>query len=103
MNPADAVARYQYDGTQPSVQQSDMQNNTQEAINILFVQQIVGVSQLSNQSYDEEDIQDLAAFLRTLTDPCVKDRQCLLPWLVDSDIDPDGLRIEAVDINLQPL
>ncbi|MEZ8083039.1 methylamine utilization protein MauG [Enterovibrio norvegicus] len=103
MNPTVAIARYQYDGTQPSVQQSDMQNNSQEAINILFVQQIVGVSKLNNHAYNEEDIQDLAAFLRTLTDPCVKDRQCMAPWLVDNDIDPDGLRIEAVDINLQPL
>ena len=41
---------------------------------------------------------DLVEFLKTLTDPCVKDRDCLAPWIPDaSDTNPDGLRLNAID------
>ncbi|MEZ5534013.1 MAG: cytochrome c peroxidase [Thiolinea sp.] len=32
-------------------------------------------------AYTEKDVQELVAFLLTLTDPCVKSEQCLAPWL----------------------
>ena len=31
----------------------------------------------------QQDILDIAEFLRALTDPCVKDRACLSPWIVE--------------------
>lgn len=37
---------------------------------------------LFDAALTEQQIQDLAAFLRAQTDPCVKDRQCLSPWIV---------------------
>ena len=40
----------------------------------------------------------MVEFLKTLTDPCVKDRACLAPWIPGaSDTNPDGLRLNAVD------
>ena len=42
-------------------------------------------------------------FLLTLTDPCVKSRECLSPWIPgETDIDPDGLRLVAVNENGKP-
>jgi len=38
----------------------------------------------------EQVVQDLVAFMKTLTDPCVKSRECLSPWIPDQNSnDPD--------------
>jgi len=34
---------------------------------------------------NEEQVSQLAAFLRALTDPCVQDRNCLAPWIIDGN------------------
>ncbi|MBI2382125.1 MAG: cadherin-like domain-containing protein [Gammaproteobacteria bacterium] len=40
----------------------------------------------------------LVAFLRALTDPCVKDRQCLASWIpAPGTTGPDGQQLNAVD------
>ena len=50
------------------------------------------------------DRRDLISFLETLTDPCVLDPVCLAPWLPDpATTGPDGLQLNAVDINGNPL
>ncbi|MBT8127517.1 MAG: cytochrome-c peroxidase, partial [Gammaproteobacteria bacterium] len=49
-------------------------------------------------AYTDGDVADLVEFLKTLTDPCVKDHACRAPWIADShDSDPDGLRLDAID------
>lgn len=48
----------------------------------------------------EEQIDQLVAFIKALTDPCVLDRECLSPWIIDADdLDdfPDGEALVAVD------
>ena len=46
----------------------------------------------------------IVAFLFTLTDPCVKDRECLAPWIPGESVpDPDGQRLDAVDAYQNPL
>ena len=51
-----------------------------------------------NIAFTNDNVTDLVAFLKTLTDPCVKDRACLAPWIPDAgDTDPDGLRLNAFD------
>ena len=48
-------------------------------------------TQLSN-----DQINDLVSFLKTLTDPCVKDVSCLSPWIPSlTETDPDGTRLNA--------
>ena len=42
---------------------------------------------------------DLAVFLRTLTDPCVTSRACMAPWVPTSIEAADNLQVNAVDIN----
>jgi cytochrome c peroxidase len=44
-------------------------------------------------------VADIAAFLRSLTDPCVKDRACLSRWIPRPDEAPDGHQLNAVDAN----
>ena len=46
---------------------------------------------------------DIAAFLRTLTDPCVKDRACFGKWIPGPGDAPDGNQLNAVDAAGQPL
>lgn len=45
----------------------------------------------------------LAAFLETLTDPCLLDRSCYGRWIPDPDEAPDGLQLNAVDREGRPL
>ena len=46
---------------------------------------------------------DIKAFLLSLTDPCVKDRACLAKWIPAASEAPDGLQLNAVDANGNPL
>lgn len=104
MDPFYSVALYSYDGPQANIQMGDWHSNTREALWAMFLQQTMGLSKLrSPYFYTETDINDLAAFMRSLTDPCTKSRECLAPWLVDDDQDPDGLRVYAVDENFNPM
>lgn len=49
-------------------------------------------------------VDDLVAFLETLTDPCVLDWACLAPWVADpSTDDVDGHLLIAVDQEGSPL
>ncbi|MGB1255519.1 MAG: cytochrome-c peroxidase [Thiolinea sp.] len=51
---------------------------------------------LQVHTYTEDDVQALIAFLQSLTDPCVKDRNCLADWIPDSgDNDPLKLQLRA--------
>ncbi len=48
-------------------------------------------------------VADIKAFLLSLTDPCVKDRACLARWIPAAAEAPDGLQLNAVDANGNPL
>jgi len=44
----------------------------------------------------DSQINDLVNFLKSLTDPCVKDASCLSPWIPSiTEADPDGTRLNA--------
>ncbi|UCB55680.1 MAG: hypothetical protein JSW45_03895 [Thiotrichales bacterium] len=87
-----------------SGQTDDMVVNTQNALDKLAANKLAGLSLLPTVSLTDAQISDLLAFLETLTDPCLKDRACLAPWIPDATVgDPDGLRLDAVDINGNPL
>lgn len=107
LNPAEAIANYDFTqlDANANIQFSNLLTNTQFALNQLGSNRanaVAGVHQ--NVEFTEADVINLVEFLKTLTDPCVKDRSCLAPWMPDaSDIDPDGLRLNAVDNNGTPL
>nr|WP_269809290.1 hypothetical protein [Enterovibrio nigricans] len=45
----------------------------------------------------------MVAFLEALTDPCVKDRACMSPWIADQSDNVDNLLLIATDVNGTPL
>lgn len=51
---------------------------------------------LENPGLSAGEIAYLAAFLRSLTDACAQNAECLRPWIADAAVDnPDGLMLEA--------
>ncbi|HHO59138.1 MAG TPA: cytochrome-c peroxidase [Thiotrichales bacterium] len=99
LNPEQAIANYDFSQLNPTVQAADMLTNTQFALNQLAANRAANVAGVhQNVAFSDEDVSDLVEFLKTLTDPCVKDRSCLAPWIPDAgDTNPDGLRVNAID------
>ncbi len=54
---------------------------------------------LPNINLNNGERNDIVAFLRTLTDPCVEDRVCLSEWIPGSAEAADELQLNAIDIN----
>jgi cytochrome c peroxidase len=70
----------------------------------LALNRLIGIFSVPILELSDEQIGHIIEFLKTLTDPCVQDRACLAPWIPDATVaDPDGLRLNAVDANLNPL
>lgn len=99
LNPEEAIANYDFSQLNPTIQAADMLTNTQFALDQLELNRTSNVAGVHrNATFSEDDVTDLVEFLKTLTDPCVKDRDCLAPWIPDaSDTNPDGLRLNAID------
>ncbi len=98
LNPQEAIASYDFTGASldPGMQVENAQANTEAALTVVSAQQAAGTTHLTNVELTNTQISDLVEFLKALTDPCVKDRECLKQWIPDeSDSDPDGLRLHA--------
>lgn len=101
LNPAQAISSYDFNQLNPTIQASSMQVNAQYALAQLEANRVANVANVHRDiAFSEEDVEDLVEFLLTLTDPCVKDRDCLAPWIPNAaDSNPDGLRLNAIDHN----
>jgi cytochrome c peroxidase len=99
LNPGEAIANYDFSQLNSGVQATNMTSNTQQALSQLEKHRAATLKVvLDDVVFNDDDVADLVEFLRTLTDPCVKDRSCLAPWIPDSQVgDPDGLRLNAVN------
>ncbi len=101
LNPADAIANYDFRQLDPAanVQISNMLTNTQFALDQLEANRANNVAGVHRDvEFTEDDVADLVEFLKALTDPCVKDRECMAPWIPDTaDTGPDGLQLNATD------
>jgi len=98
LNPEQAIQNYDFTGVDPSIRVVNAKRYTQDALAQLKENREKGVTTVNDINFSDEQIDDLIAFLLALTDPCVKDRACLAPWIPDSNTpDPDGLRLNAVD------
>ena len=97
LNPQQAFDNYDLNQLAPFVQTDNMVFNTQQALDQLAALRLAGKSSLVNADLDDEQVDQLLAFLHTLTDPCLEDRDCMAKWIPGDDVaDPDGLRIEAL-------
>ena len=103
LNPEDALSRYDNSQlTQTGIQNLDkLQSNSAKALEKLEADRAAGKSVLQNVDLSEAQVDDLVAFLKSLTDPCVKDKNCMSPWVVDpvNDLDPNGDQLNALDQN----
>ncbi len=104
INPQQAINNYDFSQLEGSVQITHTVTNTQLAMDKLAQNRTNGLFSIQDISLNDNQVQDLLAFMLALTDPCVKDRACLASWIPDAnDTDPDGLRLNAIDLNGNPL
>jgi cytochrome c peroxidase len=108
LNPQAAFDNYDITQLETSIvdsgQADDMQINTQNALDKLAANRVSGIFSIQNVDLTDDEVNDLVEFLKTLTDPCLTDRNCLAPWIPDTSVtDPDSLRLYAVDEGLNPL
>ncbi|MDX1451677.1 MAG: cytochrome c peroxidase [Oleiphilaceae bacterium] len=100
LNPQWALDNFDWSQLDPNLQASNMLENTQLAIDKLEANRALGIPSLQNVVLSDAQVNDLMAFLETLTDPCVENRACLSPWIPDaSDSNPDAMRLNARDEN----
>ncbi|WP_227173279.1 cytochrome-c peroxidase [Marinobacter sp. CA1] len=96
LNPRQAMARYDASQLDPSIQVSNLQANTGRALDQLDALQAAGKSKLVTAALDDDQVQQLVAFLNALTDPCVTTPSCMAQWIPeDALLDPDSLRLHA--------
>jgi len=75
---------------QKNIELGDFKKNTLDAAK--YGLELNTIKNISNA-----DVKNLLVFLKTLTDPCVKSRKCLSPWIPNkADNDPDGLMLHAI-------
>ena len=99
LNPETAIANYDFSQlNQAGIQNLDqLQTNTQVALAKLSFDRLFGRDVIENIDLSEQQVDQIIAFLHTLTDPCVKDRQCLSQWIPPANEDPNGDQLDAVD------
>ncbi|WP_105264371.1 cytochrome-c peroxidase [Pseudoalteromonas sp. T1lg76] len=96
LQPHQSINDYVPDDTQPGIQIAHWRDNTELALAQLDRLQSEGKSQLQPQSYEPQQIEDLLAFLATLTDPCTQTPSCMNKWVPgENEQDADGLRLKA--------
>lgn len=79
--------------------------NTENALNQLLSQRKKGKpGVLQDANLTDPQVDDIVEFLKALTDPCLKNQQCLTKWIPGpTDPDPDGMRLCAKDRTGAPL
>jgi cytochrome c peroxidase len=99
LNPQNSMSNYDFHQlSQTGIQNLDkIQANTQPAVDKLIADRLAGKNVLQNVKLSDEQINNLVAFLKTLTDPCVKDKTCIARWIPPIDEDPNGDQLDAID------
>jgi len=103
LNPEQAIQNYDFSDLNPSIRVVNAEPYTHNALAQLKDNRVNGIKTVADAYFSDEQVDDLIAFLQALTDPCVKDRECLASWIPDDSIpDPDGKRLYAVDMEDNP-
>lgn len=98
LDPAQAVARYDVSkvvALNPGIDTHNTVANTQEALQKLQGDIASNRTPLRPTKLRDQEVDDLVAFLRTLTDPCIKSATCLADWMPPLAEDPNGLQLDA--------
>ncbi|MEZ8208894.1 cytochrome c peroxidase [Vibrio bivalvicida] len=82
----------------------DTRHHTDEAAKIIDDEISDGAPVLQKLNLTQQSKDDLVNFLKALTDPCVKQADCLKQWIPQpEELDPDGLQLRAVNYQGVPL
>lgn len=97
-SPAEALANYDFDQLENGIQVVNTLTNTQSALDKIEQDKLDGKLTVQNIELSNAQVSNIVEFLTSLTDPCVKSRSCLSPWIPSvTTSDPDLLRINAYD------
>lgn len=111
-NPQLAIDQYDFNQLDSSIQINNLHTNTQLAMDQLAANRTNGTITpiLEDSNLSDTQISQIVSFLKTLTDPCIKSRSCLSPWIPNTtnrdlddltsgtgDTNPDGLSVKAFD------
>jgi cytochrome c peroxidase len=103
LNPAEAINNYDWSQLDPAIRIVSAEEYTMRALAKLKQNRTAGITTVVDVELSDEQVDDIVNFMLALTDPCVKDRVCLAQWIPDeTDTDPDGLRLTAVDRDGNP-
>ncbi|MEN8257011.1 MAG: cytochrome c peroxidase [Thermodesulfobacteriota bacterium] len=103
-SPAKAVARCNFEELDPMIPSKDAEKNTKDVLAHLQRNKDQGIATLTEFSLSDGQLTDIVNFLKSLTDPCVKDKECLKPWVLGPDMQgPDGSLLRAIDEQGRPL
>ena len=72
--------------------------NTNKAVKHLEEARKEGLDVLKNNTLSDVEVNNLIDFLHTLTDPCVKNEECLSKWIPKLNDDPNGDQLDAIDV-----
>ena len=98
LNPQQALDEYDFSQLDPAIHATDSVMYTQRAIDKLVLNRAAGIPSIEDITLTDTEVAELVAFVETLTDPCVEDRECMSQWILDdNESDPDGLRLIAID------
>lgn len=78
-------------------------SNSQAALDKLAAERRANRSLFPNLNLGQQQRADIVAFLRTLTDRCAADRNCLSAWIPPADGGPDDQQLQAIDRRGQDL
>lgn len=103
IDPASSIENYDFSfSNNPQMKyvselNSQAKAHSQKPLELLLEQQKSGVSKLpSNVKINNHQREAIAAFLSTLTDPCLNDQDCLAVWVPnENETAPDSLRLNA--------
>ena len=99
VNPDSAVSGYDFSQLDSNVKTTHTSENMTKSLAQLNANRISGQSFHESVVVTESDIDALVAFLQALTDPCVKNRECMSAWIPDNVAGPDSLQLNAIDQN----
>jgi cytochrome c peroxidase len=105
LNPEMAIANYDFSQlSQTGIQNLDkLSTNTQVAWAKLSLDRLLGRNVIEKIDLSDQQIDQVIAFLHSLTDPCVKDRACLSQWIPPTNEDPNGDQLDAIDASATAL
>lgn len=102
LNPIEACSVYDMEQLDPNIPVDNARVNTEAIMDKLAYNRARGIPAIRNTTLNDDQVDDLVAFLHALTDPCVTDAACLSPWVPAADeVDPDQRRLMAVIPSLE--